>query len=204
MIVCQALRVGVRRAHLAQGRLVNDFVSAAQAAKRAGFDFVEVHAAHGYLFDQFFCDSTNLRTDEYGCQTPENRTRALTLVLRALINVMGSSKRVAIRVSPTHATFAYQACKDSDPLRTYTAVVRHLDQFDLGYLLISEPRWNGGRDNADPVKVGPCWRVSLSLLTCLFATPQGSFVCHSRSQRMGQVSVSGLCHWVVVLHARDC
>merc|ERR1711964_679916 len=66
-------------------QLVDDFVSAARRAKRANFDMVEIHAAHGYLFDQFFCDSTNLRSDEFGPQTIENRTRALALVLKAVI-----------------------------------------------------------------------------------------------------------------------
>jgi N-ethylmaleimide reductase len=90
-------------------RLVNDFVEAAERAKRAGFDFLEIHAAHGYLFDQFFNDKTNLRTDEFGAQSIENRTRALGLVLRAVIKVMGDSKKVAIRISPaSKETFAFQ------------------------------------------------------------------------------------------------
>ncbi len=55
-------------------RLVNDFVLAARAAKRAGFDFFEIHAAHGYLFNQFMCDSTNLRTDEFGAQNIESKS----------------------------------------------------------------------------------------------------------------------------------
>ena len=128
--------------------LVNDFVDATRRAKRAGLDMVEVHAAHGYLFDQFFCDSTNLRTDEFGCQSIENRTRALKLVLEAVIKEMGSSKRVGIRISPTQKdTFSFQGCKDSNPEDTYRGVIEFLNQFDLGYLLITEPRWNGGRDN---------------------------------------------------------
>ncbi len=113
------------------------------------FDFVEIHSAHGYLFDQFFCSSTNLRTDEFGAQNTENRTRALGLVLRAVIAEMGGPHRVGIRISPTAGEFAYQGCKDANPQETYKAVIAWLNQFRLAYLLISEPRWNGGRGNAN-------------------------------------------------------
>ncbi len=105
---------------------------AAEAAKRAGFDFVEVHGAHGYLFDQFFCDSTNTRSDEYGCQSIENRTRALTQVLRGVIGAMGSPKRVALRLSPVTRDFTYQGCKDSNPEDTYRGIVKHVRQVGLG------------------------------------------------------------------------
>jgi N-ethylmaleimide reductase len=100
-------------------RLVADFVQAARNAKAAGFDFVEIHAAHGYLFDQFICSTTNLRNDEFGCQSIENRTRALGLVLRAVIEEMGGSHRVGIRISPTSKSFAYQGCVDATPDTTY-------------------------------------------------------------------------------------
>jgi N-ethylmaleimide reductase len=113
------------------------------------FDFVEIHAAHGYLFDQFFCSTTNLRADEFGPQSIENRTRALGLVLTAVIKEMGGSHRVAIRVSPTAPPFAYQGCVDANPQETYRGVIKWLNQFKLAYLLISEPRWNGGRGNAN-------------------------------------------------------
>lgn len=132
-----------------RGRLVQDFVQATRLAKRAGFDFVEIHAAHGYLFDQFFCDSTNLRTDEFGTQSAANRTRALGLVLDGVVKEIGND-RVGIRVSPTYKdTFAYQGCKDSNPEQTYRDVIKFLDGYKLAYLLISEPRWNGGRHNSD-------------------------------------------------------
>ena len=139
--------------------LVRDFTLAAEAAKRCGFDFVEIHAAHGYLFNQFFCDSTNLRTDEFGPQSIENRTRALGLVLNAVIGVLGDSNRVAVRVSPIYKdSFTYQGCQDSNPEKTYRGVVSFLDQFKLGYLMITEPRWNGGRGNFD-VKTDQTFKI---------------------------------------------
>jgi len=132
-------------------RLVSDFSLAAQAARRCNFDFVEIHGAHGYLFDQFFCDGVNKRTDEFGTQTLENRTRALGLVLKAVIEAMGGSDRVAIRISPTYKdTFFYQSCHDSNPEVLYPSIIKWLNQFNLGYLLLTEPRWKGSRDNANP------------------------------------------------------
>jgi N-ethylmaleimide reductase len=134
-----------------RGRLVNDFRLAAEAAKRCNFDFVEIHAAHGYLFDQFFCDGVNKRTDEFGTQNLENRTRALAGVLRAVIDVLGS-QRVGIRISPTYSdSWSYQGCDDSQPEKTYPEIVSWLDQWKLAYLLLSEPRWSGGRTNNNPV-----------------------------------------------------
>lgn len=131
-------------------RVVEDYRLAAAAAKRCGFDFVEIHAAHGYLLDQFLCDGVNKRTDKFGTQTFENRVRLLGLVLRAVIGELGR-ERVGIRISPVYKdTFAYQGSTDSDPESLYPKVVGWLDQFKLAYLLLSEPRWNGGRDNTDP------------------------------------------------------
>ena len=130
-----------------KGRLVDDYRKAAEAARRCGFDFVEIHGAHGYLFDQFFNESSNLRDDEFGAQNLENRTRALGLVLKAVIEAMGSSKRVAIRISPTYKDSMNFGVTSANPEQVYRDIIRWLDQFNLGYLLITEPRWFGGRIN---------------------------------------------------------
>eukprot|EP01126_Amoeba_proteus_P044924 TRINITY_DN5013_c0_g1_i11.p1 TRINITY_DN5013_c0_g1~~TRINITY_DN5013_c0_g1_i11.p1 ORF type:complete len:328 (+),score=48.74 TRINITY_DN5013_c0_g1_i11:89-985(+) len=132
-----------------RGRLVEDFASAAKAAIDCGFDYVEIHAAHGYLFDQFFCDTTNLRTDAFGTQTIENRMRAFILVLERLLAILGPG-RVSVRISPTYNdTFVYNGCKDSNPEETYKAIITKLNQYPLAYLLVTEPRWNGSRNNFD-------------------------------------------------------
>ena len=125
-------------------RVANDFKGAIERAKRCGFDFVELHSAHGYLLDQFFCDGVNQRDDEFGTQSLENRTRLLSMILKEAIEVMGSSKRVGIRISPTYAdSSVYYGCCDSNPEKLYPEIIRWLDQFKLGYLLLSEPRWSG-------------------------------------------------------------
>ena len=71
------------------GRICRDYQHAARNALQAGFDYVELHAAHGYLIDQFTCDGVNLRTDAYGGSV-ENRCRFLFKVVAALIEMMGA------------------------------------------------------------------------------------------------------------------
>ncbi len=83
-------------------RVIADYVAAAENAKRAGFDGVQLHGANGYLIDQFLRDGTNLRDDDYGGSV-ENRIRLLREVTEALIGVWGKD-RVAVRLSPNGET----------------------------------------------------------------------------------------------------
>ena len=110
-------------------RIVELFRAAAVRAKAAGFDGVELHAAHSYLIDAFLRDMTNKRTDAYGGSV-ENRARLLVEVLRALIGVWGS-ERTAIRLAPIG--HAYQAW-DSDPEPLFTHVVERLNDLKVGWL----------------------------------------------------------------------
>jgi N-ethylmaleimide reductase len=79
--------------------VVGEFAEAFGNALRAGFDGVEIHAANGYLFDQFMNSVLNTRTDQYGGQFPQNRTRLLLEVVDAAIRVLGAG-RVGVRLSP--------------------------------------------------------------------------------------------------------
>ncbi|WP_158900246.1 alkene reductase [Burkholderia sp. L27(2015)] len=79
--------------------LVSEFTTAFRNARRAGFDGVEIHAANGYLFNQFMNSTLNTRTDNYGGQTPQTRTRLLLEVVDAAIRELGADK-VGVRVSP--------------------------------------------------------------------------------------------------------
>lgn len=135
-------------------RLCDDYRHAARMALRAGFDGVEVHAAHGYLIDQFLQDGTNKRTDRYGASI-ENRCRLLQEVVSAVVEVMGPG-RVAVRLSPTTIANGrqnqyYLAATCSDPDAVYEHAVASLNAFPLAYLLLSEPRWSG-RADGDPSK----------------------------------------------------
>src|SRR5690606_10956861 len=79
-------------------RIVEDYRKAAENARQAGFDGIEIHGANGYLIDQFLRDGTNRRGDAYGGNV-ENRTRFLAEVLDAVTKVY-PPKRVGVRFSP--------------------------------------------------------------------------------------------------------
>ena len=76
----------------------DEFVAAALKAKAAGYDGIEIHSAHGYLLDQFLSPLTNKRTDAYGAQTIENRTRFQTEILQKVRAALGADYPIAIRV----------------------------------------------------------------------------------------------------------
>jgi len=78
--------------------VIESFAQAALRAKQVGFDGVEVHAANGYLLDQFITDYTNKRTDEYGGST-ENRIRIVVEVLNAIRIAVGPDYPVGVRIS---------------------------------------------------------------------------------------------------------
>jgi N-ethylmaleimide reductase len=126
--------------------LVEQFRRGAENALQAGFDGVELHAANGYLFDQFLEDSTNLRTDQYGGSI-ENRARFLLEVMEAVINVWGAD-RVGIRLSPAGT---FNSMKDSDPAATFGYVAQALGSLGIAYLHVVEPAENNlYRVNGEP------------------------------------------------------
>lgn len=118
-------------------RLIEDFRHAADCARRAGFDGVEVHAANGYLLDQFLRSSVNKRRDQYGGSV-ENRVRLLVEVVDAVIPIWGTG-RVGVRLSPQGGP---GGSYDDDPRTVYTAAARALSGKGLAYLHVVRP---GGR-----------------------------------------------------------
>ena len=110
-----------------------DFRRAADNAKEAGFDGVEVHAANGYLIDQFLKSGTNLRTDEYG-GVPSNRVRFLTETVERVLEVW-ASEQVGVRISPTSG---FNDMSDDNPLETFSVALQALNRYRLGYLHIVE------------------------------------------------------------------
>jgi N-ethylmaleimide reductase len=129
--------------------IVEDYRKAAQRAKDAGFDGVELHAANGYLIDQFLQDGSNQRTDEYG-GSYENRSRLLLKAVSALVSVWGGD-RVAVRIGPGGS---FNAMHDSNPDPLFAYVAEQLNQFNLAYLHIIEPRVKGNiviHENQGPV-----------------------------------------------------
>ena len=118
--------------------LVEAFRLAAIRGKEAGFDGVELHAANGYLFDQFLQDGSNKRTDIYGGSF-ENRARFLLDATRAVISVWGSDK-VAVRIGPSGN---WGDMSDTNPEGLFTYVAVQLEQLKLAYLHLIEPRIAG-------------------------------------------------------------
>lgn len=109
--------------------IVEGFRKAAQNAKAAGFDGVEVHGANGYLLDQFLRDGSNKRTGPYGGALP-NRARLMFEVIEAVSQVWGSD-RVGVRLSPLNS---YNDMIDSDPVGLIAFLAQQLNDFNLAYL----------------------------------------------------------------------
>ncbi len=114
--------------------IVQQYALAAQNAKDAGLDGVEIHAANGYLLDQFLRDGTNQRTDEYG-GSAENRARLLLEVAEAVIEIWGAD-RVGVRLSPYSD---FNDIHDSDPVTLFTYVAEKLRGLGIVYLHVIEP-----------------------------------------------------------------
>ncbi|HSH87103.1 MAG TPA: alkene reductase [Methylophilus sp.] len=122
--------------------IVQDYVHATRCAIAAGFDGVEVHAANGYLLDQFLRDGSNHREDAYGGSI-ENRTRLLLEVVQAVVETIGADK-VGVRISPVNP---FNDMKDSQPQHTFNYVAQALNQFGLAYLHAVEGGIHGGGES---------------------------------------------------------
>jgi N-ethylmaleimide reductase len=113
--------------------IVHTYAEATKSSQSAGFDGVEIHAANGYLIDQFLRDGVNQRTDSYGGSIA-NRLRFMLEVTEAVVNAW-SANHVGIRLSPKNP---YLDMRDSDPNPLFTAATSALNQFNLAYLHIAE------------------------------------------------------------------
>jgi N-ethylmaleimide reductase len=118
--------------------IVDQFRVAAENAKRAGFDGIEILAGNGHLVEQFLHDSTNRREDRYGGSI-ENRARFLVEILDAVTEVWGAD-RVGVRLSPSSV---FNGMGDSNSRALYAYIARRLNEFGLAYLHIIEPRISG-------------------------------------------------------------
>ncbi|WP_417880665.1 alkene reductase [Vibrio sp.] len=118
-----------------------EFHQAALNALEAGFDGVELHAANGYLVNQFIDSEANLRDDEYGGST-ENRLRFLGEVVDQLVAVVGK-ERVGVRLAPFTCL---NGTVDSDPETTYVEAAKLLNSKGIGYIHIAEVDWDDAPD----------------------------------------------------------
>ncbi|HFD4063744.1 alkene reductase [Vibrio parahaemolyticus] len=113
---------------------IADFVQAAKNSIEAGFDGVEIHAAHGYLFDTFMRLESNQRQDQYG-GSQENRLRFLVETLQAVVNEIGGDK-VAVRVSP-HVIEGF-ADEDPEIIDVVLKALERMKPMNLAYVHFSE------------------------------------------------------------------
>jgi N-ethylmaleimide reductase len=121
-------------------RVCADYARAARNAIRAGFDGVEIHAANGYLIDQFLHDGSNRRDDRYGGSI-ENRVRFLIEVAEA-VGAEAGFARVGVRLSPFGA---FNDVSDSDPSALFDHAIRRLDRLGLAYLHVINAEVAGDR-----------------------------------------------------------
>jgi N-ethylmaleimide reductase len=126
--------------------IIEQYRQGAENALAAGFDGVEIHAANGYLLDQFLRDGTNHRTDQYGGSV-ENRSRLLVKVTEAVVGVWGSD-RVGLRLSPSGT---FNDMSDSDPHSTFSYVIEQLNEFNLAYLHLREFDGADIRHGGEPI-----------------------------------------------------
>ncbi|MGB8535684.1 MAG: alkene reductase [Acidobacteriaceae bacterium] len=116
---------------------LDDYRRAAANAKEAGFDGVEIHAANGYLIDQFLRTGTNQRTDEYG-GVASNRVRFLSETVERVLETWDSGQ-VGVRISPTGS---FNDMSDDNPFDTFSVAVGRLNNYRLGYLHVVEMAQN--------------------------------------------------------------
>lgn len=118
--------------------LLEEFRHATRNAMKAGFDGVQIHAANGYLIDQFLRDSDNFRTDAYGGSI-ENRIRLLKEVTHAVAGVIGAD-RTGVRLTPSSYE---QGVQDSDPEPLFVRAAQVLSSMGIAHLEVREPPANG-------------------------------------------------------------
>ena len=128
--------------------LVGMYATAARNAIAAGFDGVELHAANGYLINQFMSVHTNQREDMYGGSL-DNRLRFLREATQAVIDVVGK-ERVGVRFAPlfesTTEDRVYLGLVEPDPFTTYIEAARQLNQLGIAYVSIAEADWDNAPD----------------------------------------------------------
>jgi N-ethylmaleimide reductase len=133
--------------------VVAQFRAAAENAKTAGFDGVELHGANGYLLDQFLRDGSNRRTDVYGGSI-QNRARFPLEVTEAVLGVW-EPERVGYKLSPHFAMFSMS---DSNPIETFSYLAREMNRLQIGYLHVGEAIAGPFAAPAGTVRVTPILR----------------------------------------------
>jgi len=120
--------------------IIQDYKQAAINSMEAGFDGVELHAAFGYLPNQFLAESSNKREDNYG-GSHENRNRFVLEVMQEMVDAIGADK-VAIRISPTST---YNGISHENPVEQFTLLINELNNMPLSYIHIMNVPFPGDK-----------------------------------------------------------
>ncbi|MHC8367283.1 alkene reductase [Pseudomonas sp. ZT5P21] len=137
--------------------LLEDFRHAARNAMEAGFDGVQIHAANGYLIDQFLRDSGNFRTDGYGGSI-ENRIRLLKEVTQAVVDTVGAD-RTGVRLTPSSYD---QGVRDSDPEPLFVRIAEVLSDIGIAHLELREPPLDGTFGKGEREAIAPLIRQAFN------------------------------------------
>jgi N-ethylmaleimide reductase len=138
-------------------RIVRDYATAARNAIRAGFDGVQIHAANGYLVDQFLRDGANHRTDLYGGSI-DHRLNFVTEVIESVAGAIGI-ERTGIRFSPNIHS---QGVEDSDPEALFTALAQRLEELGVPWIELREPGPGTSFGSKPTAPVSPAMRLRYS------------------------------------------
>ena len=130
--------------------LLDDYERATRNALAAGFDGVQIHAANGYLIDQFLRDNANFRDDRYG-GAPENRIRLLREVAERVASVAGAD-RTSVRLSPNGES---QGVDDSNPVAVFVPAAKALAEIGIAFLELREPGPDGTFGKTDVPRLSP-------------------------------------------------
>jgi 2,4-dienoyl-CoA reductase-like NADH-dependent reductase (Old Yellow Enzyme family) len=137
--------------------LIETYRVAARNAMRAGFDGVEIHAANGYLIDQFLRDNSNFRDDAYGGAIA-NRIRLLLEIAEAVVGAVGAD-RTGVRLSPNGNS---QGADDSDPHTLFAAAAAGLSRIGIAYLELREPGPDSTFGKPEVAPVAPTIRAAFA------------------------------------------
>lgn len=164
-------------------RIIGDYVCAARNAIAAGFDGVQIHAANGYLVDQFLRDSANLRTDRYGGSI-ENRLRFMSQLLETVGDAI-EMERVGIRFSPNIHS---QGVEDADPIPLFMAVARRLEELNVPWIELREAHQPTSSCAIPTAPVSPAMRPLYSGKILLNSDYDG----HRARERMAEGIADGI------------
>ncbi|SCW93034.1 2,4-dienoyl-CoA reductase [Sphingobium faniae] len=137
--------------------LLDSYAQAARNAIAAGFDGVQIHAANGYLIDQFLRNGANRRDDDYGGSV-ENRVRLLREVAEIVVGAVGAGL-TSVRLSPNGET---QGTDDSDPASLFPVAARALDRIGIAFLELRELSAGGTYGSSDVPRQSPLIRQHFS------------------------------------------